>query len=102
MQLQISGRHLEITSAINGYITEKFSKIERHSSKVSSANVILSIDKLVHHAEATVRFDGGEVFANADSEDMYAAIDLLTDKLDRQIIKQKEKRIDRLHGTGNR
>ena len=102
MQLQVSGRHLEITSAIREYVADKFTKLERHSSKISSVNAILSIDKLRHQAEATVRFDGGEIFANADSEDMYAAIDQLTDKLDRQIIKQKEKRIGRLHGAGNR
>ncbi|PCJ20193.1 MAG: ribosomal subunit interface protein [Gammaproteobacteria bacterium] len=102
MQLQVSGRHLEITSAINEYVADKFTKLERHSNKISSVNTILSIDKLVHHAEATVRFDGGEVFATADCEDMYAAIDQLTDKLDRQIIKQKEKRIGRLHGNGSR
>lgn len=102
MNLNISGHHVEVTSPMRNYVTEKIGRLEKHSSKITSINVILSIEKLAHQAEATIRLEGGEVFANADSEDMYAAIDLLIDKLDRQIIKHKEKRVDRLHGSGNR
>ena len=91
MQLTISGHHLEITSAIREYITQKFSKLERHFEQITSTSVILTVDKLTHNAEATIHVSGGELFANSQHEDMYAAIDALTDKLDRQLIKYKEK-----------
>jgi putative sigma-54 modulation protein len=58
-------------------------------------NVILSVEKLRQKAESTIHITGGEIYAEAESEDLYAAIDMLTDKLDRQLIKQKEKISDR-------
>lgn len=91
MQLTISGHHVEVTDSLNQYVAEKLSKLERHSEAINSINVILTVEKLVQKAEATVRVKGSELFANADSEDMYAAIDALIDKLDRQILKHKEK-----------
>ena len=91
MQLTISGHHLEITTAIRDYITQKFSKLERHYEQITSTQVILTVDNLSQNAEATVHFSGAELFANSQHEDMYAAIDALTDKLDRQLIKYKEK-----------
>jgi len=100
MQITISGHHVEVTSALKDYVSEKVERLARHASKITSINVILSVEKLAHQAEATVRFEGGEVFANAGSEDMYAAIDLLADKLDRQVIKHKEKKHNRHHQHG--
>ena len=91
MQMNISGHHLEITDAIKDYVTSKLSKLERHHDRITSTNVILSVDKLIQKAEATVHVSGGEFFANSESEDLYAAIDILADKLDRQLIKHKEK-----------
>lgn len=91
MQMNISGHHLEISDAIRDYVQNKFSKLERHHDRITSTNVILSVDKLIQKAEATVQVSGGEFFANSDHEDLYAAIDILTDKLDRQLIKHKEK-----------
>lgn len=91
MQMNISGHHLEITDAIKDYVTSKLSKLERHHDRITSTNVILSVDKLIQKAEATVHVSGGEFFADSESEDLYAAIDILTDKLDRQLIKHKEK-----------
>ena len=91
MQLTISGHHLEITTAIREYITQKFSKLERHFEQITSTSVILTVDKLTHNAEATIHVSGGELFANSQHEDMYAAIDALTDKLDRQLIQYTEK-----------
>ena len=91
MQLTISGHHLEVTDAIREYVTNKLSRLERHHDRITSTNVILTIDKLVQKAEATVHVSGGEFFANSEHEDLYAAIDTLTDKLDRQLIKHKEK-----------
>ncbi len=91
MQLNISGHHLDITDAIRDYVVNKVSKLERHNDKITSINVILSVEKLIQKAEATVHVSGGEFFADTEQEDLYAAIDLMIDKLDRQLIKHKEK-----------
>jgi putative sigma-54 modulation protein len=91
MQLNISGHHLDITDPIKDYVTNKLSKLERHHDRITSTNVILSVEKLIQKAEATVHVSGGEFFANSEHDDLYAAIDILTDKLDRQLIKHKEK-----------
>ena len=91
MQLTISGHHLEITAPIRDYVTNKLSKLERHYEQITSTSVILSVDKLSQKAEATVHVSGGELFADAQHADLYVAIDALTDKLDRQLIKYKEK-----------
>jgi ribosome hibernation promoting factor len=91
MQLNISGHHLEVTDAIRDYVVNKLSRLEKHNDSITSTNVILSVEKLVQKAEATIHVSGAELFANAEHEDLYAAIDNLTDKLDRQLIKHKEK-----------
>ncbi len=91
MQMTISGHHLEVTDPIREYVTTKLSKLERHYEQITSTSVILSVDKLQQKAEATVHVAGAELFANAEHQDLYAAIDALTDKLDRQLIKHKEK-----------
>lgn len=98
MQLNISGHHIEVTDALKSYVTEKLQKLERHYDHITNAHVILSVDKLKQRAEATIHISGAEVFADADCTDLYAAIDKLTDKLDRQILKYKEKTVDRHHG----
>ncbi len=102
MQTNITGHNIELTSALKDYINERTAKLGRHLDKITTINVILNIEKLDHHAEATVRFSGGEIFADAAASDMYAAIDSLADKLDRQIIKHKEKQVSRNHGAGGR
>ena len=91
MQLTISGHHLDITDSIKDYVTNKLSRLERHHDRITSTSVILSVEKLIQKAEATVHVSGGEFFANSEHNDLYAAIDDLTDKLDRQLIKHKEK-----------
>lgn len=91
MQLNISGHHLDITDSLREYVTSKLSRLEKHYDRITSTHVILSVDKLIQKAEATVHVSGGELFADAENEDLYAAIDSLTDKLDRQLIKHKEK-----------
>lgn len=94
MNLQVSGRHLEITPAIRSYVTEKISRITRHFDHVIDVNVILSIDKLVQKIEATVHVRGKDIHVECTDGNMYAAIDGLADKLDRQILKHKEKTVD--------
>ena len=98
MQLSISGHHIDVTDALRTYVEEKLQKLERHYDHITNAHVILSVEKLSQRAEATLHISGAELFADADCDDLYAAIDKLTDKLDRQIIKHKEKKEDRYHG----
>lgn len=99
MQVSISGHHVEVTDSLKDYTTEKLAKLERHAADIVSINAILSIEKTRQKAEATIHVKGADLFANAESDDMYAAIDALTDKLDRQVIKHKEKNTSRRHGT---
>ncbi|ATG75251.1 ribosomal subunit interface protein [Zobellella denitrificans] len=91
MQINLTGHHVEITDSLRDYVNSKFSKLERHFDHITNAHVILNVEKLQQIAEAKLNVSGGEVFANSQHEDMYAAIDGLIDKLDRQIIKHKEK-----------
>ncbi len=91
MQINISGHQLEVTDALRSYVDEKFARLERHFDKITSAQVIMSVEKLNQKVDATLQLAGGEVVAGAENTDMYAAIDALVDKLDRQLIKFKEK-----------
>jgi len=91
MNLQLTGHHLEITPAIRRYVTSKLERITRHFDHVIDVNVILSVNKLEQKIEAKVHVPGGDIFCECKEQDMYAAIDVLMDKLDRQIIKHKEK-----------
>jgi putative sigma-54 modulation protein len=91
MQINTSGHQLELTPALKDYVENKLRKLERHNDRITNVNVILSVDKLEQKAEATVHASGKDLFADASAEDLYAAIDLLSDKLDRQLIKRKEK-----------
>ena len=102
MQLSISGHHVELTDSIHGYIEQKFEKLDRHSDQLTKVHVVVNVEKLHHLAEATAHVTGAELFANADAEDLYAAIDLLVDKLDRQLIKHKEKTTAHHHGSHER
>ncbi len=98
MQLNISGHHIDVTESLNHYVTSKFARLERHYDHITNVHVVLSVEKLIQKAEATVHTSGAELFADAVSEDLYAAIDALIDKLDRQIVKHKEKKRDNLRG----
>ena len=91
MQITISGHHVEVTSPLREYVISKFERLQRHFDQITNTDVTLIVEKLVQKADATVHVSGADLFANAESEDMYAAIDLLADKLDRQLIKHKEK-----------
>ena len=91
MQITISGHHVDVTSALKDFINSKLEKLERHFDQISSIKVVLNVEKQRQMADASIHIAGADVVANAEHEDMYAAIDLLTDKLDRQLIKHKEK-----------
>ena len=100
MQVNISGHHVEVTPPLREYVEQKLKRLEGHFDKITNVQVIMSVEKLKQKIEATLRIPGGEVVANAEHSDMYAAIDDLTDKLDRQIKKHKEKQQSLLQGTG--
>lgn len=101
MNLHLTGHHLEITPAIREYATGKFGKIKRHFDNVIDVNIILSVEKLRQKAEATVHISGKDVFVECEDENLYSAIDSLVDKLDRQVLKHKEKLSARRHdGSG--
>jgi putative sigma-54 modulation protein len=91
MNLNISGHHVELTHPMRDYVLSKLKRIERHFDHLISAEVILSVEKLRQKAEATIHASGANLHAEAVEQDMYAAIDLLMDKLDQQTRKHKEK-----------
>lgn len=97
MNLNITGRHLEVTPAIRQHVTDKLAKIKSHFDNVIDVNVILSVEKLQQKAEATVHVSGKTIFVECEESDMYVAIDSMIDKLDRQVIKHKEKFTARRH-----
>jgi putative sigma-54 modulation protein len=101
MQVNLTGHHVDVTDALRGYVDEKIARLERHFDHVTNVHVILSVEKLTKKAEATVHIAGADVFADSVHEDMYAAIDSLVDKLDRQVLRHKEK-IKSHRGNGNR
>ena len=94
MQLNVTGHHIEVTPALRGYLQKKLERIERHFDQVIDVHCILTVEKLRQKVEATLRVSGQLIHADSTEEDMYAAIDLLTDKLDRCIKKHKEKVTD--------
>jgi putative sigma-54 modulation protein len=91
MNLNVSGHHVSITPSIRSYVSEKLGRISRHFDHVLDVDVILSVNKLDQKIEANVHLPGKDIFCECVDPDMYAAIDGLADKLDRQILKHKEK-----------
>lgn len=97
MQINITGHHVEVTPALRAYVTEKMQKLARHFDQVNSINVILNVEKLQQQAEATVKAAGRTIFAVDSATDMYASIDGLVDKLDRQVRRYKDRITDHHH-----
>jgi ribosome hibernation promoting factor len=97
MNLNLTGRHLEITPAIRQHVTDKIAKLKSHFDNVIDVNIVLSVDKLQQKAEGSVHLSGKDVFVECDDANMYVAIDNMIEKLDRQIIKHKEKYAARRH-----
>jgi len=91
MNLTITGHHLEVTPAIRGYVEEKLKRVTRHFDNVIDVAVILTVEKLKHKAEVNLHVAGKAIYVEAIEADMYAAVDVLVDKLDRQVLKHKEK-----------
>jgi len=101
MQIKINGHHVEVTEALRSYVSSKFERLQRHFDQVTDIDVILSVEKLRQKAEATIPVNGGKIFAFAEDQHMYTAIDALADKLDRQIVKRKEKVTDHHRSEGS-
>ncbi len=97
MNLNITGHHIEVTPALREYVTGKVDKVIRHFDHVTSVHIILSVEKLVQKAEITLHVKGKDIFADSSDTDLYAAIDKLIDKLDRQVLKYKNKNQDHNH-----
>lgn len=91
MQLTVTGQHVDITEPLRNYASEKISRLEKHFDHMTTGNIVLHVEKSRHKAEATIFARGATLHANAEGTDMYAAIDALADKLDRQVLKHKEK-----------
>jgi len=91
MEIQITGRNLDITPAIRDHIHDKFGKLKTHFQNITKIHVTLNVGKKFQHdAEAHIDLSHGNIFAKTSSEDMYASINLLVDKIDRQVVKHKE------------
>ncbi|POF87907.1 ribosome hibernation-promoting factor, HPF/YfiA family [Pseudomonas putida] len=102
MQVNISGHHVEVTPPLRDYVEQKLKRLAGHFDKITNVTVIMKVEKLQQKIEATLQIPGGEVVANAEDLDMYAAIDNLADKLDRQLKKHKEKQQSLLQGADAR
>ncbi len=97
MNLNLTGRHLDITPGIRQHVIDKMAKIKNHFDSVMDVTVILSVDKLRQKAEGSVHLSGKDVFVESEDDNLYVAIDNMIEKLDRQIIKHKEKYAARRH-----
>ena len=101
MQLSITGQQLEVTESLLGYITEKMERIEHYFDHMVNSHFVLHVQKQTHQAEATLNAPGKTMHANAKSDQIYAAIDTLIDKLDAQVRKHKEKQVDHHKSEGD-
>ena len=100
MQLSLTGHHVEVTPALRSYVEKKLERIARHFEQVIDVHCVLTVEKLRHKAEATLHVSGNAIHADAINGNMYASIDMLTDKLDRLVMKHKEKRKDHHNAEG--
>ena len=91
MRIEIVGHQIEVTPALKDAVLSKLDRLERHSEKLIDGRITLSVERLLKEVDATINLSGHTIHAEASDEDMYAAIDLLIDKLDRQVLKHKEK-----------
>ena len=91
MQINLTGHHVDVTDSLRDYVNGKFEKLERHFDHINNVHVVLTVEKFNQIAESTLHLTGSEVHAKAENSDMYASIDSLIDKLDRQILKYKGK-----------
>ena len=94
MDVTVAGHHVDVTDSLREYVESKMARLERHSDQMTDIHCILTVEKLEHRAEATIHLNGGTIHADSVEQNMYAAVDTLIDKLDRQVKKHKEKLTD--------
>jgi putative sigma-54 modulation protein len=94
MHLTVTGHHVDVSTALREYVDTKLARLERHFDNMTDVHCVLTVEKMAHKAEATIQLSGGTIHADAVEENMYAAIDGLVDKLDRQVKRHKEKITD--------
>src|SRR5512147_1247366 len=100
MQVNVTGRNIEVTDALKKYATEKFSRLDKYLPKAVQAVITLAVVKKVHHiAEAVIKSNGVLIQASEETEEMYSAIDLLVEKIERRVKRYKEKLVDHKHQT---
>lgn len=104
MNLMITGHHLEVTSSLREYVNSKLERVTRHFDQITEISVVLGVEAPAekdkrHHAEVNVRMKGNAIHVENTADDLYAAIDGLVDKLDRQVLKHKDKLLDHHHET---
>ncbi len=107
MNLTLSGHHLELTPALRGYDIPKLDRVMRHFDKVVDVRVLLSVEKQKEkqgrqRAECNIHVKGSDLFAESASQDLYAAVDDLVDKLDRQVVRHKDRLQDHHHSSVKR
>jgi putative sigma-54 modulation protein len=94
MRLTVTGHHIDVSPALREYVEKKLGRLERHFDKMTDIHCVITVEKALHKAEATVHISGGTIYAQATESDVYAAIDGLVAKLSRQLTKHKEKLTD--------
>jgi putative sigma-54 modulation protein len=100
MQITITGQNIDVTAAIREHVNDKLDRIVRHVDNATDTHIVLHVEKTRHLAEATVNVRGASIHASSEAEDMYTAIDQLAGKLDRRILKHKEKNTDHHQNGG--
>jgi putative sigma-54 modulation protein len=98
MRIEVHGQQIDVTSALRDYVQAKLARLERHFDQPVDARILLNVEKADHRAEATINVSGRTLHADASGVDMYAAIDLLADKLDRLLVKHRKKMVDHHRG----
>ena len=94
MDVTVAGHHVDVTDSLREYVETKMARLERHSDQMTDIHCILTVEKLEHRAEAIIHLNGSTIHADSVEQNMYAAVDTLIDKLDRQVKKHKEKLTD--------
>ena len=101
MQITVSGRQMEVTESLRNYAAEKIGRVQKHFDHLTTGTVVLQVEKNLHKADVTLHAKGATLAASAQAQDMYAAIDQMADKLDRQVLKHKEKLVDHHRNEGS-
>ena len=97
MNLSITGRHLEITAALRNHVKNKINKADKYSYKIIETSVILGVEKYRHTAEINMRINGATLSAKEETEDMYTSFDRALDKIERQLLKYKDRYSNKIH-----